>query len=105
MSSSPIQSQSPQVQSLNLFPNRAEDILMMMQQDTTPPNTTRTDVTPLQPVQSAENINLIATTGPLRRTLSVFPSTPEDWDNHVHLDLSHESNADLTGKRKRTSSL
>jgi hypothetical protein len=99
MSSPPIQAPDNQVQSLDLFPSRLEEVLMKNQEDTSPPNNTpRIDVSNLQPAELVENVNLILTTGPLRRTISIVPSTPEDWDNRVYLDLSHESNADLVNR-------
>jgi hypothetical protein len=101
MSSPPIQALDSQVQPLDLFPSRLEELLMKNQEDTSPPNNTpRIDVSNLQPAELVTNINPIATTGPLRRTISIVPSTPEDWDNRIYLDLSHQSNADLVGRHK-----
>jgi hypothetical protein len=96
--------QAPELHPLDLFPTQSEEWKMMNEpgtQDSTP----RVDFSLLQPVGSAENLKMLGTP-PLRRTLSIVPSSPEDWKNYVHLDLTHASNADLVGeKRKRMSSV
>lgn len=93
-----------EVQPLDLFPSRSEEWSML---NNPPANSTevtpRIDLAFLQPAISAENLKPLGTP-PLRRTLSIVPSSPEDWFNCVHLDLSHVSNSDLAGKQKRKSS-